>query len=108
MPIAATFTATAALAMLALLLVLREFILNRRAIVRSRQNGLGLEVTTMLIWIIGAFLASDGLLLLTGVGSLLGLRVTAYSLALIPLVYVVACWQILASINRQQTMARKP
>ncbi len=101
MPIAVAFTLTSLVAEVALIYVQREFLLNRRAVLAGRSNGIGLEAATMLVILLAAILITNTILLLVGVGALLGIRLAGYLLTLIPIVKLIGGLLVVRSLRRQ-------
>lgn len=101
MTITDLFTATAALAMLGLVWIEREFWLNWRVIKLGRRNGMSVEVSWMLVVLISVIVATNSLILIVGIGLLFGDRPVLYLLAVIPLVKLIGALLTLRSLRKQ-------
>lgn len=107
MTIALAFTVTAALALIGLLWIERELVLNWYVIKLGRRNGMSLEVSWMLVVLITVISTTNALLLVIGIGALFKAREIGYLLAVIPVIKLAGALLVMRSLRKQVGIYRK-
>jgi hypothetical protein len=100
------FTLTSAIAMVGLLWIERELVLNWLAVRRRKSNGLPLEVSWMLVLLITVITTTNSLFLIVGLGALFKVRLIGYLLAVIPLIKLAGAALVLRSLRQQGRIFR--
>lgn len=108
MTVAWWFTLSSGLALPFLMALTREFWLDRRAMIAGKKNGAGLAMTTLLLVAVGGLTFIDAMLVVTGLGSVGGVRALVYVIVAMPAVILAIAFWIYYLRTRVRHSLRHP
>lgn len=107
------YAAIAGIALVVLALIWREFLLDRRAATRDGNGGSAGIMASLLVVVMGAFVITDAIELVAGLGSVVKVTILVWALLLSPFVKLAAAgwiWRLrqraLGAVTRES--AEKP